>query len=124
MEETGPGIKTKFGRKVQAPQQFQPATTTSRKRRPADDTHFCHICSRAGAPGNNALVFCDMCDTPYHQRCHNPPISDATLNSGNKWYCSSCKPPLPPPPPPSMEIESPHQRMVGQALSLHQVSQP
>src|ERR1700737_978054 len=66
---------------------------TSRKRRLVDDTHFCNICSRSGSPSTNKLVFCDNCDTPYHQLCHQPPVSDATINSNNKWFCSTCKPP-------------------------------
>jgi len=87
---------------------------TSRKRRPLDETHFCHICNRALTHSHDKIVFCDNCDTPYHQLCHQPPVSDATVNSNNKWFCSSCKPPP--------MVESFTQRLVGQGLSVGAVT--
>ena len=58
------------------------------------------------------MVFCDNCDTPYHQLCHQPPVSDATIASSNKWFCSTCKP---------QPIDGLNQGMSGQDLSLEQV---
>jgi PHD-finger len=86
---------------------------TSRKRRQPDETHFCNICSRSISPGNNRLVFCDNCDTPYHQHCHQPPVSDETVASNNKWFCSTCKPPT--------ALEDFNTRMIGQGMTSGQV---
>mmetsp|Transcript_24236 Transcript_24236/g.35912 ORF Transcript_24236/g.35912 Transcript_24236/m.35912 type:complete len:705 (+) Transcript_24236:123-2237(+) len=36
---------------------------------------------------HNALVFCDSCDRPYHQRCHFIPVIN--LPRG-KWHCFIC----------------------------------
>jgi PHD-finger len=120
------GIKTKYGRKVHAPQQFQPSsgipfvclgpfltTGSTRKRRQPDETHFCQICTRSAGPEQNRLVFCDNCDTPYHQMCHDPPILDATVDSNNQWFCGSCKPP--------QVAEGFSQRLSGQGMSTVQV---
>jgi hypothetical protein len=112
LDDSGRGFKTKYGRKVHAPQQFQPTPNTSRKRRPLDETHYCHICTRSGSPSDNKLVFCDNCDTPYHQLCHQPPVDDLTVSSNNKWFCSTCKPPQPGP-----LVESMGQRLMAPAMS-------
>jgi hypothetical protein len=125
MIDDGRGIKTKYGRKVHAPQQFQPTPSipylhstllivgTSRKRRLPDETHFCHQCSRSSSQGSNKLVFCDNCDAPYHQHCHSPPVSDAAVAANIKWFCSDCKP------PPLLDTLQP--RLIGQMLSDEQV---
>jgi hypothetical protein len=89
---------------------------TSRKRRPVDETHFCNICTRSAGPGHDKLVFCDNCDTPYHQNCHQPSISDETVASNDKWFCSTCKP--------STMAEPLNQRLNGHGMSVGQVALP
>ena len=78
-----------------------------------DETHYCHICSRSGAPSQNKIIFCDSCGTPYHQLCHQPNVSEATFNSGKEWFCSSCKPPT--------AVEGMSPRMMGQGIPEAQV---
>jgi PHD-finger len=127
LEDSAPGIKTKYGRKVHAPQQFQPTQSiytpllellliegTSRKRRPDSETNYCHICSRSGSPGNNKLVFCDNCDFAYHQLCHVPSVPESVIASPGKWFCSACKPP--------QTLETHNQRMMGHGLTQGQVN--
>lgn len=37
------------------------------------------------------IVFCDGCNTPYHQYCHDPPIADEVVKVEEKeWFCSEC----------------------------------
>lgn len=78
-----------------------------------EETYFCHICSRSGSPSHNKMIFCDSCDTPYHQHCHVPPVEDSTFTTNNKWFCSTCKPPI---------VETVNQRMIGQGLTVSQVA--
>jgi hypothetical protein len=66
-----------------------------RKRRPMAETYFCHICSRSGSPSHNKMIFCDLCDCPYHQHCHVPLVEDSIFTRNNKWFCSTCITPAP-----------------------------
>lgn len=37
------------------------------------------------------IVFCDGCNTPYHQYCHDPPIGEDVVKVEEKeWFCSDC----------------------------------
>ncbi|KAG5518861.1 hypothetical protein PMAC_002392 [Pneumocystis sp. 'macacae'] len=90
------GTKTKSGRKIHRPTQFNPATKTPSKRRgpgrrSAQDSHFCIICQRGHSPSSNRIVFCDGCNFPYHQLCHMPIIDDLVINlSDSEWLCYTC----------------------------------
>ena len=51
----------------------------------------CKNCGRGHSPISNAIVFCDGCNTPWHQFCHTPPIGkDIVLIEEKAWYCSDC----------------------------------
>jgi hypothetical protein len=37
------------------------------------------------------IVFCDGCNMPFHQLCHDPPIDDLVIAvTEAEWYCGSC----------------------------------
>ncbi|KTW26168.1 hypothetical protein T552_03059 [Pneumocystis carinii B80] len=90
------GTKTKSGRKIHRPTQFNPAAKTPSKRRgpgrrSAQDSHFCIICQRGHSPSSNRIVFCDGCNFPYHQLCHIPVIDDLVISlSDSEWLCYTC----------------------------------
>ncbi|KAG4304380.1 hypothetical protein PORY_002090 [Pneumocystis oryctolagi] len=91
------GTKTKSGRKIHRPTQFNPAakTPSSKRRGPgrrsAQDSHFCIVCQRGHSPSSNRIVFCDGCNFPYHQLCHIPVIDDLVISlSDSEWLCYTC----------------------------------
>ena len=52
---------------------------------------MCRVCQRGHSPQSNMIVFCDGCNTPYHQYCHDPPIGDEVVKVEEKeWFCSDC----------------------------------
>jgi hypothetical protein len=90
--------KTKSGRNVNKPVAFVPTIpepTPGVKRRRSTKTLLaaqCKICHRATEPGNNRIVFCDVCSTAYHQYCHDPPIENEVVNVLEKeWLCGPCE---------------------------------
>lgn len=89
------GIKTKSGRKVHRPAHFNPAQKQpSRRRGPyrrIHDSRICKICQRGHSPQSNMIVFCDGCNTPFHQLCHDPPIDDLVIAvTEAEWFCAAC----------------------------------
>lgn len=89
------GVKTKSGRKVHRPAHFNPAQKTpSRRRGPYrrnHDARICRVCQRGHSPHSNQIVFCDGCNGPFHQLCHDPPIDDLVIQvESAEWFCSSC----------------------------------
>jgi hypothetical protein len=51
----------------------------------------CQTCKGGRESRGNHIVLCDGCETPYHQKCHRPTISSATVNDHHaKWYCRKC----------------------------------
>jgi hypothetical protein len=61
------------------------------KRTPGGAGAVCKNCSRGHSPTSNAIVFCDGCNTPWHQFCHNPPIGqDIVMIAEKEWFCSDC----------------------------------
>lgn len=55
------------------------------------DEEVCKICSKPTSRAPNKIVFCDGCDTPYHQKCHQPPIDKKVLNDPDaQWFCAAC----------------------------------
>ncbi|KAL9979375.1 hypothetical protein ACROYT_G017029 [Oculina patagonica] len=52
----------------------------------------CNICYREESkiPGNQ-LVECHECHSLYHQRCHEPRVTDSEVNDPRHvWYCAQC----------------------------------
>ena len=89
------GVKTKSGRKVHRPTQFDPAVKTPTRRRGPyrrfHDSRICKMCQRGHSPQSNMIVFCDGCNTPYHQLCHDPPIDDLVIAVADaEWFCRDC----------------------------------
>lgn len=89
------GVKTKSGRKVHRPAHFNPAAKQpSRRRGPyrrIHDSRICKICQRGHSPQSNMIVFCDGCNTPFHQLCHDPPIDDLVIAVAEaEWFCALC----------------------------------
>jgi len=90
--------RTKSGRNVNRPVAFVPTlpepAQTSKRRRSTKTilTAQCKICHRGTDPGNNRIVFCDVCSTAYHQYCHKPPIETEVVNVLEKeWLCGPCE---------------------------------
>lgn len=56
------------------------------------DLQVCKICMRGHSPDFNLIVFCDGCNDPYHQLCHNPPIGRMFIEIPDaQWFCSECQ---------------------------------
>jgi hypothetical protein len=89
------GTKTKSGRKVHRPAHYDPAAKTpTRRRGPYRRMHeatVCRVCQRGHSPASNMIVYCDGCNTPYHQLCHDPVISEEVVRVEEKeWICAGC----------------------------------
>ncbi|PVI07364.1 hypothetical protein DM02DRAFT_608902 [Periconia macrospinosa] len=89
--------RTKSGRNVTKPVAFVPVIpepTQAVKRRRSTKTILaaqCKTCHRGTDPGNNRIVFCDVCTTAYHQYCHDPPIDNEVVTVLEKeWICGPC----------------------------------
>ncbi|MCJ1282576.1 hypothetical protein MMC26_001901 [Xylographa opegraphella] len=92
-------IKFDNGLVVNAPLSSHPQTGLSgsakkRKgnhRRPPGANALCKNCSRGHSPSSNVIVFCDGCNTPWHQYCHDPPIKGEIVQIEEKeWFCADC----------------------------------
>ncbi|MCJ1392678.1 hypothetical protein MMC18_005549 [Xylographa bjoerkii] len=60
-------------------------------RRPPGANALCKNCSRGHSPSSNVIVFCDGCNTPWHQYCHDPPIKGEIVQIEEKeWFCADC----------------------------------
>lgn len=91
---------TQSGRQIVKPAQFvpSPVTPASRKRGPSKRTQeerteqaLCKRCGRGHSPQNNMIVFCDGCNGPWHQMCHDPAVSDeAVRDETSDWFCADC----------------------------------
>ncbi|GAB7366420.1 hypothetical protein MBLNU230_g8217t1 [Neophaeotheca triangularis] len=95
-------IQTKSGRAVQKPTSFvpppnpSPSTDKPVKRRRAyhrnPQSALCKVCLRGTSPESNMIVFCDGCNTPWHQYCHFPPILKAVVQQVDaEWFCRQCE---------------------------------
>ena len=63
----------------------------SNYRRPPGANALCKNCSRGHSPLSNVIVFCDGCNTPWHQHCHDPPIKGEIVQIEEKeWFCADC----------------------------------
>lgn len=62
-----------------------------RYRKPGE-TSVCKNCGRGHSPASNVIVFCDGCNTPWHQHCHDPPIPwDVVRIEEQEWHCAVCE---------------------------------
>ncbi|KAL3427772.1 phd finger domain-containing protein [Phlyctema vagabunda] len=90
---------TQSGRQIVKPAQFVPSPAqSSRKRAPSkrsqeekNEQALCKRCGRGHSPQNNLIVFCDGCNLPWHQMCHDPAISaEAVQDETADWFCADC----------------------------------
>ena len=52
----------------------------------------CKNCGRGHSPQSNQIVFCDTCNTPWHQYCHDRPITPSVVQIEDKeWHCADCE---------------------------------
>jgi hypothetical protein len=88
--------KTKSGRHVQKPTQFNPTDTPGSQKRKnygkrTAEQALCKVCTRGLSPIANQIVFCDGCNNCWHQLCHDPYIDDEFVTDENRsWFCGSC----------------------------------
>lgn len=62
-----------------------------RYRKPGEAS-VCKNCGRGHSPRGNMIVFCDGCNTPWHQHCHDPPITAEVVRVEEKeWFCGDCE---------------------------------
>jgi hypothetical protein len=114
--------RTKSGRNVNKPVAFVPTIsepTPGVKRRRSTKTILaaqCKTCHRGTETGNNRIVFCDICSTPYHQYCHNPPIDEDVVTVLEKeWLCGPCQRSK------QTVVEGTEDLVGGEALSIEEV---
>ena len=51
----------------------------------------CKLCDKPDSRVGNQIVFCDRCNTPWHQACHNPPIPESVIEVEEaEWVCAEC----------------------------------
>lgn len=56
------------------------------------EASVCKNCGRGYSPASNMIVFCDGCNGPWHQFCHDPPISPEAIRiEESEWYCADCE---------------------------------
>ncbi|KAI1370637.1 hypothetical protein F4677DRAFT_346511 [Hypoxylon crocopeplum] len=94
---------TKSGRQVQKPAQYNPAQQSVRdtmqqqqKRKHygkrTQEQALCKVCQRGISPATNQIVFCDGCNSCWHQMCHDPYIDDDFVsNESRSWFCGRCQ---------------------------------
>ncbi|MCJ1376615.1 hypothetical protein MMC20_007858 [Loxospora ochrophaea] len=87
-----------------------------RWKRQAGEKAVCKNCGRGHSPKSNVIVFCDGCNTPWHQYCHDPRINEETVRVEEvEWLCGDCI---------VMREEKKHVegKVGGEAVSLVEVS--
>ncbi|EER37192.1 PHD finger containing protein Phf1 [Histoplasma capsulatum H143] len=114
-EATPVTTQTKSGRQIHRPTAFCPtlpgagsgsptgpdasSSSQARKRRRVyrkgkEMNITCKHCERAHSSAGNAIVFCDDCNRPWHQFCHDPPIEKEVVTVKElEWFCKECQPP-------------------------------
>lgn len=56
------------------------------------EASVCKNCGRGHSPRGNMIVFCDGCNTPWHQYCHDPTITVEVVQIEEKeWFCGNCE---------------------------------
>lgn len=88
---------TKSGRHILKPDTYDPAAEDNARKRNqlgkrTAEQALCKKCMRMHSPVTNQMVFCDGCNDPWHQRCHDPWIEDEVIKDQSmKWYCLVCQ---------------------------------
>lgn len=88
---------TKSGRHILKPDTYDPAAEDNAKKRNqlgkrTAEQALCKKCMRMHSPDTNQMVFCDGCNDPWHQRCHEPWIEDQVIKDQSlKWFCHVCQ---------------------------------
>ncbi|KAI0006456.1 hypothetical protein F4779DRAFT_21403 [Xylariaceae sp. FL0662B] len=88
---------TKSGRHVQKPTQYNPSQSSGSQKRKThgkrtQEQALCKVCTRGLSLATNQIVFCDGCNSCWHQLCHDPYIDDDFLGSESpSWFCSGCR---------------------------------
>lgn len=68
------------------------ASQKPKKRRKPGEAAVCINCGRGHSPNSNQIVFCDGCNTPWHQFCHDRPITPTVIQFEEKeWICTDCE---------------------------------
>lgn len=92
----GASTKTKSGRQIQKPTQFNPADPANSQKRKhygkrTAEQALCKVCTRGLSPAKNQIVFCDGCNFCWHQMCHDPYIDDDFVSDESRsWFCGRC----------------------------------
>ncbi|KAL8969353.1 MAG: hypothetical protein Q9197_004388 [Variospora fuerteventurae] len=51
----------------------------------------CKLCDKPDSRVGNQIVFCDRCNTPWHQACHQPSIPEDVIEVEEaEWFCANC----------------------------------
>lgn len=88
---------TQSGRRILKPDTYDPAAEDNAKKnarlgKRTTEQALCKKCTRMHSPATNQMVFCDGCNDPWHQRCHDPWIEDDIIKDQSlKWYCVICQ---------------------------------
>lgn len=88
---------TKSGRHILKPDTYDPAADDNARKRNqlgkrTAEQALCKKCMRMHSPATNQMVFCDGCNDPWHQRCHEPWIEDEVVKDQSlNWYCAVCQ---------------------------------
>ncbi|KAI9893431.1 MAG: hypothetical protein M1814_006728 [Vezdaea aestivalis] len=87
--------KSRSGRKIQRPTHFDPAKKTPSKRRGTykrgPELGICRHCGRGAWTAGNKIVFCDGCQSAWHQFCHWPVITKEVIEEeGREFFCKEC----------------------------------
>lgn len=88
---------TQSGRRILKPDTYDPAAEDNAKKnarlgKRTTEQALCKKCTRMHSPATNQMVFCDGCNDPWHQRCHDPWIEDEIIKDQSlKWYCVICQ---------------------------------
>lgn len=86
--EVTPTVKPKSMEKVGSAKKEK----GKRRYRKPGEASVCKNCGRGHSPASNVIVFCDGCNTPWHQYCHDPPIPwDVVRIEEQEWYCADCE---------------------------------
>lgn len=88
---------TQSGRRILKPDTYDPAAEDNAKKnarlgKRTTEQALCKKCTRMHSPATNQMVFCDGCNDPWHQRCHDPWIEDEIIKDQSlKWFCLICQ---------------------------------
>ncbi|CAL8579376.1 C-24(28) sterol reductase [Xanthoria parietina] len=55
------------------------------------DKIVCTHCKKPDSRAGNLIVYCDRCETPWHQACHKPSIPQRVVDIKEaEWFCGDC----------------------------------